>query len=116
MEITQVHYQKTVNLGNYENEKVGAWANVGLAETADEALTALTSWVHEKINGLQETKEEEEKEQHRLSTLQYRIEQAAREYKVMRDTWKRARETLQKFGFDVPRTYVHDGDPDGIPF
>lgn len=74
MKITQVHYQKLTNLGDYQNQRVGAWANVEDHETPETALATLTAWVDQQITGNQQLKTTHEELEHEIYTAQNKLE------------------------------------------
>ena len=116
MNITQVHYQKLASLGNYENERIGAWATVEEGQTPDESLATLIAWVEEQ--GQQRTGQEEEVARgqvaiQRLESVRHTLE---REITEMRETWRKARAFLQTVGLELPRSYVSEADDSDMPF
>jgi hypothetical protein len=47
VKITQVDYQATINLGNYENERIGLKAQLEEGDTPDQAIAQLRNRVIE---------------------------------------------------------------------
>lgn len=113
MQITQVHYQKLVNLGDYENERFGAWATVEQGEVPEEALEALKQWVLEQGDAAREVKETIAKLQVQLENLEFKLRERSREYEQMAKRWTEARDFLEKLGLKVPAYILQDND---IPF
>ena len=113
MNITQVHYQKLASLGNYENERIGAWATVEEGQTPDESLATLIAWVEEQ--GQQRTGQEEEVviARNGRPAARHTLE---REITEMRETWRKARAFLQTVGLELPRSYVSEADDSDMPF
>lgn len=65
MQIMSVNYSRLVNLGDYENEKIGAAALVEDGEMPEQTLCKLKKWVsdragvaHEHIGKIEELKEQ----------------------------------------------------------
>ena len=113
MQITTVHYQRLVSMGNYENERVGAHAQVEEGETAEEALAKLTAWVEEQINARGKANDDLENIRRSIHDLEHRKERMERETKEAGDRWRAARAFLAKVGLELPRSYVTEED---IPF
>jgi len=49
MKIRRVMYQRVVNLGNFEAERIEAEAEVGPREDPDKVLAELRTWVNTKL-------------------------------------------------------------------
>jgi len=114
IEITSVNYSKLVNLGNYENEKIAAWATVEDGQTPEDVLDGLRTWVDEqagKRGGLRDELSELERS---IQELQWKKRQLTDEMLNMGDLWKRQRAFLEKIGVELPRS-VH-GPDDDMPF
>ena len=50
MRIITVTYGRTVNLGNYESARLDATAQVEEAETAEDALGKLRTWIEQQAD------------------------------------------------------------------
>jgi hypothetical protein len=112
--ITSVNYSKLVNLGNYENEKIAAWATVEDGQTPDVVLDGLRTWVDEqagKRGGLRDDLSELERS---IQDLQWKKRQLTEEMREMGTLWKRQRAFLEKIGLELPGS-VH-GANDDMPF
>lgn len=112
--ITSVNYSKLVNLGNYENEKIAAWATVEDGQKPEEVLDGLRSWVDEqagKRGGLRDELSELERS---IQDLQWKKRQLTDEMLNMGSLWKRQRAFLEKIGLELPGSVV--GPDDDMPF
>jgi hypothetical protein len=112
--ITSVNYSKLVNLGNYENEKIAAWATVEEGQVPEEVLQGLRTWVDEqagKRSGLRDDVSELERS---IQDLQWKKRQLMGEVLDMGSLWKRQRAFLEKLGLDLPASIV--GPDDDMPF
>ncbi len=114
--ITSVHFSKLVNLGNYENEKIAAWANVEANQTPDEALAALTAWVEEQAKARVKDQEAVAAAQRLVGELEWKRNQMAAQIKEMRDTWAKGRAFLKAIGLALPRTYLGEDNDEEMPF
>lgn len=105
MNITQVHYQKPVSLGNYENERIGAWAMVEDGETPEGALETLIAWVEER--GATRASQEDEIVRGHAAIEAHRRDKARleREVEQMRAVWERGKTFLERLGLPVPAAY-----------
>lgn len=104
--ITQVHYQKLANLGNYENERVGAWATVLPGHTAEETLAALRVWVGQRVSDYEEFTQLQQ-DIFRLNSEKTRLEGSIEN---ARQRYERARGFLHAIGLEMPDHYVRDDD------
>lgn len=112
--ITSVNYSKLVNLGNYENEKIAAWATVEEDQAPEEVLAGLRTWVDDqagKRGGLRDELSELERS---IQDLQWKKRQLTDEMLNMGSLWKRQRAFLEKLGLDLPASIV--GPDDDMPF
>jgi len=116
VKITSVQYGRLVNLGNYENEKLSAWATVEDDETPDEALAKVTAFIEEQAGTRKQQESQLEVTAARLSRMESEKRQMEREIREMRETWTKARAFLTTIGLELPRSYVQDTDDDGMPF
>lgn len=96
--ITTVEYRRLRTFGGYQNETVGATAQVAPGQCADGVLTALRSWVDRHL--------EDEDERHRLSDRVSELRWQADEYerRIARagERWKSIIEFLEKLGIERP--------------
>lgn len=101
MQITSVHYQKLVNTGNYENERVGAWSNVAEGQDPAEVLAELKLWVNQQLGEDQESREvksEIARLWNRRDLLRYDLDQLESNLRRARDVWQVASDFLRKHG------------------
>ena len=101
MQITSVHYQKLVNTGNYENERVGAWSNVAEGQDPAEVLAELKLWVNQQLGEDQESREIKsaiEALRRRRALIQYQVDQLESNLRRARDAWQVASDFLRKHG------------------
>lgn len=100
MQIVSVTYQKLVTGGNrYSNERVGATAEVGDGETADQVLAALRAWVYGHV-GLQTEVDDIVRT---LGTLRQERDQLVADINMYQTRWERARAFLEHHGIDLDR-------------
>lgn len=88
MNITTISYSRLVSLGNYENEKVGATAEVEPGEDPNTVLSDLKAWVATQIKDRQEDQEVSSQladKQYKLVDLERRIENAKAKYAKLRE-------------------------------
>jgi hypothetical protein len=96
-EVESVHYQATINLGNFESEKLGITIKLSQGQTADEALETARCWVkdnagklpavmHRKIASASAT----------ISQQQRKIEENERELNRVRKSRVEGRQAIEK--------------------
>ena len=113
MEITTVHYQKLVNLGDYQNERVGAWANVGPVETAEEALEQLTEWVINRIESRKAEIDEAADLRRRIGDARHDLDLLLRDIERAKEKWEKVVKFFAERQIDLPQRWSSPGD---IPF
>src|SRR5574343_41930 len=112
MQIVTVEYRRLRTYGEYQNETVGAVAqvNVSAGETADEALYQLRAWVDEQLGNRDEQRSLEE----RVSDLRWKADDYERKIARLDERWKAILAFLDKLGLerpqDIPETL------EGLPF
>lgn len=74
--ITSVHYEAVRNVGNYENKRMRASANVGATEDAGEVLQKLAQWVEDELDKVSHTTEEIRDLDRQVRELEYKREDA----------------------------------------
>lgn len=124
MQITQVHYQKLVNLGDFQNERIGAWAHVSDDETPEEALADLTAWVESQGLSRREVKDDLASAREQLNDVQYRRDNIKADITRLKKLWEKAAAIVTGMGMELPpgyRSWVDeqpegDVDEEGIPF
>ena len=105
-DIYSVHYQKLVSLGNFENERVGAWATVLPGQTAEDALAALKVWVggqvgqHREVLNLQQ----------QVNELRAEHDELALSIGKARDRWRRVKQFIESIGLRMPERFMPDDD------
>lgn len=107
--IHAVHYQRLVSLGNYENERVGAWCAVEDGRTPEETLASLKTWVQAQVGQHQESVQLEQ-DVYRLRAEKLDLESQVR---GAREGYERAKAFLEGMGLKVPARYTSDDD---MPF
>lgn len=116
MQITSVHYSRLTNLGNYENEKTAAWAQVEDGEAPEAALATLKAWVETQA-GLtpqaQEAESQAQRIENRLQQARYDMQRMQIEFADCKRTWEKARDFLKAVGLELPRNFM---DVDRNPF
>jgi hypothetical protein len=99
--ITSVQYGKVENLGNFENERVTAWANVGEGQSPEEVLSTLRSWVAAQLSDV----DDRSKRVRKLEDRQYRLEKNIltlqdRLFRIKVE-WERAEPILRAHGIEM---------------
>ncbi len=116
MQITSVHYSHLVNLGNYENQKFAAWAQVEEGETPETALATLKSWVENQAGispEAQAAESQAERLERRLQQARYDMQRMQTEFADCKRIWEKGRDFLKAMGLDLPRNFM---DVDRNPF
>jgi hypothetical protein len=111
MEVTQVHYQMLMSLPNYENEKMGAWANVGVGETPEEAMADLKAWVIEQLTQFKAAKTSLEEINNQIYTRNHVLREVDEKARQAQARWEKAKAFLEAIGLRIPA-----GFEDDIPF
>jgi predicted trehalose synthase len=111
MQITQVHYQHLVNLGDYENERVGAWGNVDPNETPQEALELLKAWVEEQVGAVRRARTSLEDLNERIYQSNADLRRIQGDLELAQKRWDKARSFLTALNLPLPQRYEDD-----IPF
>lgn len=108
MKITQVEYRRLVTYGHFENQTIGAVADVEPGEEPEDALAKLEQFVadqHAKKIVLAEAKEDASRE---IAACHANVKQMQEEMDGWRQRWVRARQFLEQHGIptgkfeDVP--------------
>jgi hypothetical protein len=105
-DIHAVHYQKLVSLGNYENERVGVWAQVREGDTAEQTLQGLRTWVDAQLGQHREVQDLESqlyRLRHEKTALEGSVEHA-------RTNYEKAKAFVEGMGLTMPTQYVHDDE------
>ena len=105
MKITSVSYTKLQTLHGYNNERVGATAEVEEGENPDMVLNLLKDWVNGHLDGRMITVETRDN----IQELVYRKESLERELEILNQRWEKAKEFLVLHGLDA-------SVDDGVPF
>jgi hypothetical protein len=108
-EITAVHYQRLVSLGNYENERVGAWAQVKEGQSPEAALSGLRTWVQAQVSQYEE-KQALEADINRLRGEKLHADHALLKAK---ERYEQARSFIEGMGLKMPGRWASD---DEIPW
>lgn len=113
MKIVTVEYRRLRSFGEYENETVGAVAEVGNEEPAD-VLETLKLWVEQNFGERASARDA----QSRLHRAEVRLNEVNGLLSEAEKRWAAAQKILAAAGVDVPRDYgVGDGDDlDRLPF
>ena len=96
--ITSIHYSKLQNLGNYENEKLGATAIVPEGSDPLAIHAELKDWVDTQLGQAQETRDLEET----LSDLKAKVSAYERLLIRARANWEEAVKVLKAHGVTPP--------------
>ena len=104
MKIVTVEYRRLRTFGSYQNETVGAVAEVGNEEPAD-VLETLKLWVNEQLGDSEERSEL----QSAISELRWKKENLERQFDEAGKRWKAMMAFLEKLGIQRP-----EGIPDTL--
>lgn len=110
MKIVTVEYRRLRTYGEYQNETVGAVAQVEAGETAEEVYSRLRAWVDDLLGSREEQRTLEE----RVSELRWQATDYERKIERLDERWKAILAFLDKLGIerpqDIPETL------EGLPF
>lgn len=109
MLITQVSYSRLVSTDDYENEKVGAVANVDDGQDATEVLSELRAWVNEGLTLDSKRKDTEDQ----LRDIEWRLRSAKSELHNATKRWAAAKDFLKLHGLSVPPSEPWEDDDNG---
>ncbi len=104
MQIKKVEYRRLVSGPGFNNESIGAVAEVG-EEGEDAALDRLKDWVDEKFSERrldEKTRDDIARMESQVRNLQYEQERLERKIAGARETWNRALDFLQVHRLDKP--------------
>lgn len=113
MTITQVHYQKLVNLGDYQNERFGAWASVAEGETAEQAMEALQAWVLDRAGATQEEDDRLHDLRKEYGILKREYDRLAGDIDTVRKRWGHVKAFVEALGLKMPARFANDEE---LPF
>lgn len=110
MNIIQVEYRRLRTYGDYQNETVGAVAQVEEGEDAVTALAALRAWVDQELGDRSEQRDLTQ----RVTDLRWKSEEY--EHKIARaeERWKAIIAFLTKLGIERPAEIPDTLE--GLPF
>jgi hypothetical protein len=115
MKIVQVEYRRLKSFGNYENEMVGAVADLEEGQTPEQALEEVQSWVAARLqleiddDGMRRKVWQSER---RLAELNGLIKSAGERFEY-------AKKILAAHGIDVPtdhHAFEDDPELESLPF
>lgn len=110
MKIVTVEYRRLRTFGGYQNETVGAVAEIEIGGNAESTLADLKTWVDGQLGDEQDRSELKES----ISELRWRKDQMERDIARVEDRWKAITAFMEKIGLERP-----DDIPDdlsGLPF
>lgn len=112
MQIVTVEYRRLRTYGDYQNETVGAVAQIQVeaGETAEEAIHALRTWVDEQLG----SRDEQRQLQERVADLRWKAEDYERRIKGADEKWAAIIAFLEKLGIERPAEIPETLD--GLPF
>jgi hypothetical protein len=105
MKITSVSYTRLQTLKGYNNERVGATADVNYGETPDQVLNILRDWVEKRLLVEVDVVEREEV----IERLGYRKDELQRNIAHLEARYEHLRNILRQHGVEIE-------DLDSIPF
>lgn len=108
MQITSVNYSRLVSTGDYENEKVGAVANVDEGQDAATVLSELRAWVNEGLT--LDSKRRDTADQ--LRDAEWRLRNVKDELRNASKRWAMAKEFLKLHGLPVPPSATWEDEQD----
>lgn len=112
MKIVTVEYRRLRTFGSYQNETVGAVAEVQQHESPNAALQELRDWVDQQLGDAEHAHELSQtvrRKENRLCEINTLLGQAARR-------WKSAKQILAAHGIEVPTDHGAGEDLEGLPF
>ena len=114
MKIVQVEYRRLRSFGEYENETVGAVAEVEPGISPEQSLEILKGWVEENFGERASARDAAT----RVQRLEIREREVAGLLKESEKRWRAAQKILEAAGIDVPRDYGVNEDDDlkDLPF
>lgn len=112
--ITSVSYSRLVNLGDYQNEKLGASARVEEGDDPSVVLENLRYWVERDLKLRREAKTALEEIQDALWKAKNQHQQLQRGIEQMQKKWQQMRDLLHVLGLGIPGEYQRQYDD--IPF
>ena len=128
MRATSVEYSRLVNMGDYQNMKVGVTIQLDEGDSATDALVDAYNEVHGRINAIQ-ADERAERDAQREARMPWRVTpemvadaptlwdkavravQIADEHKAEDLVAEAAREARERFGLELPFVARDDGRP-----
>lgn len=108
MQITSVTYGELRNLGNYQNQRLSARAQVGEGETAEEATGRLKAWIQEQLDLDERNRGETRDLQRRVDDLTYQLERLNRQIESAKSRWEQASAFLKAHGLAPERAPWED--------
>lgn len=104
MKIVTVEYRRLRTFGGYQNETVGAVAEIESGQDADTTLAALREWVDAQLGDEGERRELTEA----INDLRWRKDQMERDIARTEDRWKAITAFLEKLGIERPAEIPDD--------
>lgn len=104
MRIRTVEYRRLRTFGGYQNETIGATADVAEDETPEAALLSLRQWVDMSLGDESERRELER----RISELRFQADNYERRIKGAEERWQAILGFLQKLGIERPADIPDD--------
>ena len=104
MKIVTVEYRRLRTFGGYQNETVGAVAEVESGLDADATLTELRTWVDAQLGDEGERRNLTES----INDLRWRKDQMERDIVRVEDRWKAMTAFLEKIGIERPANIPDD--------
>jgi histone deacetylase complex regulatory component SIN3 len=104
MKITSVTYTRLQTLQGYNNERVGATADIE-NDMPEQAMSLLKAWVHEQLSHVEDNYDMQED----IQRLGYRKDELQRNINHLEARYEHLRNILQQHGVEIE-------DLDSIPF
>lgn len=103
LEITSVRYDRLINLGNYENEKLGISVQVPDGTDPAQVAAQARAWVDQELVGRRTRQEQANDLEYRVRRLQRQEGEVRGKLAVLEGIWRQAAELLAAHGI-TPET------------
>lgn len=105
LNITSVTYERLVNLGNFENERLSATVEISVNDSPEEAFEYLCQWVNEQL-----------KSQERINRVEQKIQELSNQEKYLQVRVDKIKAQLESLQNQLVQISQHDIESDDIVF